>query len=157
MSAPPTPRSAAPSLDNGSRCAARRSARARSHSSRTPSPSKKPTPQSYRRGNMRYANALVDALGQLPPAIDGEARRVLGLQSWAELAQPDTHAQTPPEMQARLAELAATYCADSLLNARECALEGNWKSSLFTLLRNIDLLALDTLCLHMSERAWSPA
>ncbi|KAF1350505.1 hypothetical protein EJ07DRAFT_139040 [Lizonia empirigonia] len=154
MSVPPTPRSATLNLNDGGRRTATRPARARSHTSRTPSPSKKPTPQSYRRGNMRYASVYIDHLDQLPPAIDGEALCILGLQSWAELAQPDTRAQTQPETQARLAALAATYQAESRLNARECSLEGNWKSSLFTLMRNIALLAPGTLCLDMSEKAW---
>lgn len=154
MAEPPTPRSATLNLNGTGRRTARRPARARSHTSRTPSPSKKPTPQSYRRGNMRYACVYVDHFDQLPAAIDGEARRILGLQSWAELAQPDTQAQTQPETQARLAALAATYQAESRLNARECSLEGNWKSILFTLMRNIALLAPGTLCLDMSEKAW---
>lgn len=156
MAAPPTPRSATLNPNDGRRRTARRPARARTHTSRTPSPSKKPTPQSYRRGNMRYASVYVDHLDHLPPAIDGEVRRIFGLQSLAELAQPDTQAQTQPETQARLAALAATYQAESRLNARECSLEGNWKSSIFTLMRNIALLAPGTLCLDMSEKAWIP-
>jgi hypothetical protein len=150
MAAPPTPRSATHNLNDGGRRTARRSARARSHVSRTPSPVKKPTPQSYRRGNMRYAGLYVDHLDQLPPAIDDETRGIFG----AELAQQDTQAQTQPEIQAHLAVLTATYQAESRLNARECALEGNWKNSLFTLMRNIALLAPGTLCLNMSEKAW---
>lgn len=157
MAAPPTPRSAAtPNPSDGQRRAARRPVRARTHTSRTPSPGKKPTPQSYRRGNMRYASVYVDHLDHVPPAIDGELRRILGLQSLNELAHPDTQAQTQPETQARLAALAATYHAESRLNARECSLEGNWQSSIFTLMRNLALLAPGTLCLNMSEKAWIP-
>ena len=52
-------------------------------------------------------------IDQLPPAIDGEVRRILGLQSSAELAQPDTEAQTQPETRARLA---ARYVAHLRFN-----------------------------------------
>ncbi|UPX12651.1 uncharacterized protein EKO05_0003192 [Ascochyta rabiei] len=157
MAAPPTPRSAATqNPSDGQRRAARRSVRARTHTLRTPSPSKKPTPQSYRRGNMRYASVYVDHLDHLPPAVDVEVRRIFGLQSLAELAQPHTQANTQPETQARLAALAATYKAESRLNARECSLEGNWKGSIFSLMRNLALLAPGTLCLNMSEKAWIP-
>lgn len=59
MAAPPTPRSG----------------------SRTPSPSKRPSPQTYRTRNMYHAGVFVDNLADLPPAIDDEVRRILGIES----------------------------------------------------------------------------
>jgi hypothetical protein len=147
MAAPPTPRSA---LSNNR---GRRSAKchARSDSSRTPSPSKKPSPQTYRTRNMHHAQVYVDNLHELPPGIDVAVREILGLESWDESIQ--THNAT-----AHLSALTTIFLADSRLNARECLLEGDWKASLNSLVRN---LAMDnhmtgTLRTHMSEKVWNP-
>lgn len=157
MAAPPTPRSTTLNLNNDrGRRTARRHARARPHTSRTPNPSKKPTPQSYRCGNMQEVGIYVDRLGQLPPAIDGQARRIFGLQSWDEAAQPDIEAQTQPGTQGPLAALAGVYQAESRLNARDCSLEGNWKISIASAVRHIAGLAPGTLCTDSSEKVWLP-
>lgn len=75
--APPTPRSA--SFNDRGRRSAKRYVRSRG--SRTPSPSKRPSPQTYRTRNMYHAGVLVDKLGDLPPAIDGEVRRILEIET----------------------------------------------------------------------------
>lgn len=157
MTAPPTTRSTTLNLNNDrERRTARRHARVRPHASRTPSPSKKPTPQSYRCGNMQEVGVYVDRLGQLPPAVDGQARRIFALQSWNEEAQPEIEGQTQPDTQAPLAALAARYQAESRLNARDCSLEGNWKISIAAAVRQIAGLAPGTLCTDSSEKVWLP-
>lgn len=77
MAAPPTPRSNAMN-DRGRRSARRY---ARSYGPRTPSPNKKPSPQTYCTRNMYHAGVFVDNLGGLPPAVDVEVRRLLGVES----------------------------------------------------------------------------
>lgn len=77
MAAPPTPRSAS-SNERGRRGAKRH---ARSYGSRTPSPSKRPTPQTYRTRNMYHAGVFVDKLADVPPSIDDEVRRILRIES----------------------------------------------------------------------------
>lgn len=155
MDAPPTPRSTTLNLNNDrGRRTARRHARARPHTSRTPSPSKKPTPQSYRCGNMQDADFYVDRLGQLPHAIDSQARRIFGLQSWNEGAQPEIEAQTQPDTQGPLASLAAVYQAEPRLNAREGSLESDWKISIASTVRHIASFAPGTLCTNLSEKVW---
>jgi hypothetical protein len=74
---------------------------------------------------MQEVGIYVDRLGQLPPAINGQARRIFRLQLWDKAAQPDMGGQTQLDTQAPLAALAAVYQAESRLNARDCALEGN--------------------------------
>lgn len=144
MAAPLTPRSA--SLNDRGRRSAKRCTR--SHGSRTPSPSKKPTPQTYRTRNMHHARVHVDNLDELPPAINAEALGILGLESWDEPVQR----QAP----AHLARLAVIFQAESRRNARECLLEGDWKASLNSLVRNLADLAPGTLRTHMSEKVWNP-
>lgn len=75
--APPMPRSA--SLNDRGRRNTKQ--HARHHASRTPSPSKRPSPQTYRTRNMYHAGVLVDNLADLPPIIDDEVRRILGIES----------------------------------------------------------------------------
>jgi hypothetical protein len=67
--------------DRGRRSAKRH---VRSHGYRTPSPSKKPSPQTYRTRNMYHAGVFVDNLAELPPAIDEKMRRIQGIESWEE-------------------------------------------------------------------------
>jgi hypothetical protein len=144
MAAPPTPRSA--SLSDRGRRSVKLSTRSRS--SRTPSPNKKPTPQTYRMRNMHHARVHVDNLHKLPPAIDVEALGILGLESWYEPVQR--------QASAHLAGLAATFQAESRRNARECLLEGDWKASLNNLVRSLADFVPGTLRTHMSEKVWNP-
>jgi hypothetical protein len=134
MTAPPTPRS----TSSQSRGRPRRPAR-----TRAPSPSKKPTPQTYRTRNLHHANVFVDTLPNLPPLIDDAVRHVLGINSWDE--QP-----TAPEK--HLDTIATWYQAESQRNTRDVSIEGDWKFSLFGLLRQLsDPLAGD-LKAHSSDK-----
>jgi hypothetical protein len=144
MTAPPTPRSA--SLNGRERRSVNR--HTRSQGSRTPSPSKKPSPQTYRTRNMHHAGVFVDNLAELPPAIDEEVRRILSIESWEDrLTAPGKH-----QMDTYLIGLASAFRADSQRNARECLLEGDWKASLNGLVRNLADLSPGTLRTHMSEK-----
>lgn len=145
MAAPPTPRSASWN-DRGRRSAKRH---ARSCGSRTPSPSKKPSPQTYRTRNMYHAGVFVDNLADLPPAIDEEVRRILGIKSWEDRVEALLDG---PQAAAHLTRLVAMFRAESQRNARECLLEGDWKASLNGLVRNIAELWPGALKTHMSEK-----
>lgn len=52
----------------------------------------------------------------------------------------------------RLAALASTFASESQRNARECLLEGDWKTSLNSLVRNLADLSSGALKSHMSEK-----
>lgn len=138
MATPPTLISA--SSNNRGRHAVKR--QTRSQGSRTPSPSKKPEPRMYRLRNMYSAGVLVNSLSGLPPAVDEAVRRVLGLAAWDEPVQTDP----------QLAGLAATFQAESQLNARECSLEGEWKHSLYTVVRRLATLRPEWLKTHISKK-----
>ncbi|KAF9733831.1 hypothetical protein PMIN01_08174 [Paraphaeosphaeria minitans] len=146
--APPTPRSA-PSNDRGRRSVKRH---ARSRGSRTPSPSKRPSPQTYRTRNMYHAGVLVDKLGDLPPAIDNEVRRILGIETWEDRMPA---ALDEPQAATHLSGLVSTFWAESQRNARECSLEGDWKASLNSVIRNLADLEAGALKTHMSEKLWN--
>ncbi|KAF2085053.1 hypothetical protein K490DRAFT_47630 [Saccharata proteae CBS 121410] len=142
MDAPPTPRSG-PTYRGRSR------RHARSHGSRTPSPNKKPSPQTYRTRNLHHANVRIDALSDLPPAIDAQVRQILGFETWQDrIGSP---AEPPFE------NAAAHYLAESRRNAIECALEGDWKASLYNLIRQLTDHGAWTLKVHMSEKVWDPS
>jgi hypothetical protein len=135
MEALPTPRS------TSSRGRARRPAR-----SRTLSPSKKPSPQTYRTQNLHHANVFIDALPDLPPPIDDAVRHILGITSWDEQpAAPEQHLHT----------IAAWYQAESQRNTRNVSIEGDWKFSLFGLLRHLSDPFASDLKAHMSDEGRS--
>jgi hypothetical protein len=140
MAAPPTPRSAA----SHSRVRTRRPPR--SYGSRTPSPSKKPTPQTYRTRNMYHSNVMVEHLDELPPTVDNEVRRILNIDSWED------QVVTPGDRQL-LHDAATLYRAESVQNTRDCALEGEWKASLFQLIKQLLNPAAGKLKAHMSEKS----
>lgn len=143
--APPTPRSAS-SNDRGRRAAKHH---ARSRGSRTPSPSKRPSPQTYRTRNMYHAGVFVDKLDDLPPAVDGEVRRILGIVTWND---PIPAAVDETQGATHLAGLVSTFWAESRRNARECSLEGDWKASLNGVIRNLADIWPGALKTHMSEK-----
>lgn len=132
---PPTPRSA-PYDGRGRR-------RQRARESRTPSPSKRPSLQTYRMRNMYHANVFVDHLGHLPSAIDAEARRILAIDSWSHVVSVDN---------VKLGALAASFQAQSQRNARECSLEGDWKGSLYSVVRSVSDIWPGALKTHMTEK-----
>jgi hypothetical protein len=143
MAAPPTPRSAYGS-DRG-RLSRRH---ARSSGSRTPSPSKKPSPQTYRTRNMYNVSVYVDNQFGFPSAIGDVVRQILGIES-----VEDRVVATADEPHSHLTRLAATYCAKSQRNARECLLEGDWKASLNSLVEGLADLSPDILRTHTSEKS----
>ena len=147
MMAAPPPRSAYGS-DRG-RLARRYE---RSHRSRTPSPSKKPSPQTYRTRNMYNVGVYVDRLFDLPPATGDEVRHILGFES---LGDRVVAIVDEPQSLARLTQLAATFCTESRRNARDCLLEGDWKASLNSLVKNLADLSPEVLRTHMSEKSKS--
>jgi hypothetical protein len=137
MTGPPTPRSAPTS-----RGRSRRSAR--SHGSRTPSPHKKPSPQTYRTRNLHHAGVRIDTLPDLPPVIDARLRQIFGFESWQDrIIDP-----AEPHLESAI----VTYLAESRRNVRECALEGDWRASLYSLIRQLTDHAAGFFKVHMSEK-----
>lgn len=99
---------------------------------------------------MHHANVFVDNLGDLPPAVDSELRRILGVTS---LEDHVINSADEPHC----SDVAERYRSDSQRNARECSLEGDWKASLFGLLRTLsEHQAAGGLKVHMSEKLWNP-
>ena len=111
MAAPPTPRSASVSSRRGRR-PSQRSVRA----SRTPSPSKRPSPQTYRTQNMSYAGVLVDDQNTLPQEIEDRAHHILGIRSLED-------AIGTMKYQSQLATHVTRFLDQSRHNARNCSLE----------------------------------
>ncbi|KAF1828608.1 hypothetical protein BDW02DRAFT_603273 [Decorospora gaudefroyi] len=134
--APPTPRSASVSSSRG-----RRPSKHSARQSRTPSPSKRPSPQTYRTQNMSYAAVFIDDLTALPPEIECVTQTILEAESLEEVisvTEQDLHVER--------------YLKQSHDNARNCSLEGDWKASLFDLMRN---LAQGNVQCHTSEKLWN--
>jgi hypothetical protein len=98
---------------------------------------------------MYHAGVFVDKLAELPPTIDDEVRRTLGIGTWEDevLAGIDD-----PQAVVQLAGLTSAFWAESRRNARECALEGDWKASLNNVIRSLTDLWPGTLKTHMSEK-----
>jgi hypothetical protein len=146
MPAPPTPRSA--SSHHSER--PRRSAR--SYAPRTPSPNKKPSPQTYRTRNLHHANVFIDKLSGLPPGVDEQVRQILGIDSWLDQIEPWQDRIASLACGLNFKDTAVGYQADSLRNASDCALEGDWKASLYGLLRKLTAHWAGTLKVHTSEK-----
>jgi hypothetical protein len=146
MAAPPTPRSASVSSSRG-----RRSSKHHAGASRTPSPSKRPSPQTYRTQNMSYAGVFIDDLNELPREIECRVRHVLEAKSLED-------AIGTTEYQSELATHVKRFLDQSRHNAKSCSLEGDWKAGLFNLMRD---LVQDNVQCHTSEkrefvgRVWS--
>jgi hypothetical protein len=137
MATPPTPRSASVSSSRG-RHPSKRSARA----SRTPSPSKRPSPQTYRTQNMSYAGVLIDDLIELPQEIERRVRHILKAESLEDVIGTTKH-------ESQLATHEKRFLDQSRHNARNCSLEGDWKASLFCLMGD---LAQGNVQCHTSEK-----
>jgi hypothetical protein len=98
---------------------------------------------------MYHAGVFVDNLAELPPTVDEEVRRILGIESWEDrVAAPVGELQ----MATHLTGLASSFRTESRRNARECLLEGDWKASLNGLVRNLADLWPGALRTHMSEK-----
>jgi hypothetical protein len=146
IAAPPTPRSASVSSSRGRR-PSKHSARA----SRTPSPSKRPSPQTYRTQNMSYAGVLIDDLSELPQEIERRVLHVLDAESLENVIGTTEH-------ESQLVPHVKRFLDQSRHNARSCSLEGDWKAILFSLMGD---LAQGNVQCHTSEkrafagRVWS--
>lgn len=130
---PPTPQIGPLSSSRGRR-SSKRSARA----SRTPSPSKRSSPQTYRRQNLSYAGVFIDDLIELPHDVERKVRYIL---------EEDINCVTENESQQ--ADYVKRYLAQSRYHARSCSLEGDWKGILFSLMGD---LARDNFQCHTSEK-----
>jgi hypothetical protein len=137
MTTPPTPRSA-PSQFRG-----RTRRPARSLRSRTPSPTKNPTPQTYRTRNLYHAGVYIETLADLPPAIDKVVRQILEIDSWDN---------QPMALKQHLKDIADWYQNESQRNTQNVSLEGDWKFSLFGLVRKLSDPLSANLKAHMSEK-----
>jgi hypothetical protein len=137
MAALPTLRS----TSSHSRGRTRRSVQ--SYRARTPSPSKRPTPQSYRRRNLSIANVFIDAMPNLPSAIDPVVRHILKIDSWDE---------QPVALEERLQTIAASYQTRSQRCTRNVSLEGDWNSNLFVLLSQLSDPFATELHAQMSQK-----
>ncbi|KAH8708350.1 hypothetical protein GQ44DRAFT_628283 [Phaeosphaeriaceae sp. PMI808] len=144
MSAPPTPRSGVSSRGRLSRHDAR------SHGSRTPSPSKKPSPQTYRTRNMNQANVFVEGLSDLPPVIDNEVRQILGIESWEDRV-------VDPMDEPHFNHAVAWCLAESRKHVGRCSLEGDWKTILYSLINMLSDPWAAELRVHMPEKVWNSA
>jgi hypothetical protein len=137
MDRPPTPRT-----ETTPRVRSRRPAR--SYGSRTPSPHKKPSPQTYRTRNLHQARVHIDTVPVLPLIIRAQVLHILGFSSWQDrvlsLAEPD------------FASAAASYLAESRRNASDCALEGDWKARLYLLIGKLTDHEAGLFKMHMSEK-----
>ena len=137
MAAPPTPRSASVSSSRG-----RRSSKHSARASRTPSPSKRPSPQTYRTQNMSYAGVLIDDLNELPQEIERKVRHILKAESLEDVIGTT-------EYESQLATHEKRFLDQSRHNSRNCSLEGDWKASLFCLMSD---LAQGNVQCHTSEK-----
>lgn len=140
MPAPPTPRSAYST--NRGRQIVKRHMRA---SSRTPSPNKKPSPQTYRTQNMSLAGIVVDNLGELPQDIQRGVLDILDIESLE-------NTMSPLGDQMELAAHVTRFLDKSRHSAKQCSLEGDWKFNLFSL---ISELVSDRVQCHTSEKCES--
>ncbi|KAF2447372.1 hypothetical protein P171DRAFT_355325 [Karstenula rhodostoma CBS 690.94] len=140
MPAPPTPRSASVSSSRG-----RRSSKHSARASRTPSPSKRTTPQTYRAQNMSYAGILIDDLIELPQEIERRVRHILEAETLEDVIGTTEH-------ESQLAPHIKRFLDQSRHNARSCSLEGDWKASLFGLIGD---LAQGNVQCHTSEKLWN--
>ncbi|KAH8690425.1 hypothetical protein GQ44DRAFT_720241, partial [Phaeosphaeriaceae sp. PMI808] len=120
----------------------------RSQGSRTPSPSK-PTPQTYRTRNMYLADVRVEALRKLPSDVDELVRQMLGIESWED------DVTVPEDESSHRKDAAAWYLAESQNNARDCSLEGDWKSNLQGLIKMLSNPFTDELKVNGSEKIWN--
>ncbi|KAH8724205.1 hypothetical protein GQ44DRAFT_740633 [Phaeosphaeriaceae sp. PMI808] len=132
MAAPPTPRSASVSSRRGRR-PSKHSARA----SRTPSPSKRPSPQTYRTQNMSYAGVLIDDLIELPQEVERRVRHILEVESLEDVIGTTEHGS-------QLATHVKRFLDQSRHNARS--------SCLFSLMGD---LAQGNVQCHTSEKLWN--
>ncbi|KAK7177442.1 hypothetical protein PSPO01_16511 [Paraphaeosphaeria sporulosa] len=140
MAAPPTPRSASVSSSRG-----RRSSKHSARASRTPSPSKRTSPQTYRTQNMSYAGILIDDLIELPQEMERRVRHILDAETLEDVIGTTEHeSQLAPHMKG--------FLDQSRHNARSCSLEGDWKASLFSLMGD---LAQGNVQCHTSEKLWN--
>lgn len=131
MAAPPTPRSAG-SNNRGDR--GRRYTKQDVRRRRTPSPGKRPTPQTYCTQNMHRARVFVEALSELPSTIIAKVQDILGIDFLnGQMASPEIILPIP----GLVAEAAVKFWKESQRNSRDCSLEGDWKASLHGLLRNL--------------------
>lgn len=140
LMAPPTPRSASVSSSRG-----RRSSKHSTRASRTPSPSKRISPQTYRTQNMSYAGVLIDDLDQLPQEIERRMQHILEAESLEDVIGITDH-------ESQHATHVRRFLDQSRYNARSCSLEGDWKASLFSLLGD---LAQGNFQCHTSEKLWN--
>jgi hypothetical protein len=134
MAAPPTPRSASVSY--------RRGRRSYQRSVRTPSPSKRPSPQTYRTQNMSYVGVVIDDLIELPQEIERRVRQILEAESLENSIGTMKH-------HLQLASHVKRFLDLSRQNARNCSLEGDWKASLYSLMSE---LAQGSVQCHTSEK-----
>ncbi|KAF1962128.1 hypothetical protein CC80DRAFT_154977 [Byssothecium circinans] len=125
MAAPPTPRSTSVSSSRG-----RRPSKSPTRTSRTPSPSKRPSPQTYRTQNMSYTGVLIDDLIELPQEIERRVRHILKAECLEDVMGTTEH-------ESQLATHVKRFLDQSRHNARSCSLEGDWKASLFGLMRDL--------------------
>ncbi|EUC39578.1 hypothetical protein COCMIDRAFT_41912 [Bipolaris oryzae ATCC 44560] len=138
--APPTPRSGSVSSSRG-----RRSSKHSARASRTPSPSKRTSPQTYRNQNMSYAGVFIDDLNELPHDIECKVRYILGTESLDNVIGTI-------EDGSQQATYVKRFLDQSRYHARSCSLEGDWKASLFSLMGD---LARDNFQCHTSEKLWN--
>jgi hypothetical protein len=89
---------------------------------------------------------MVENLDGLPSIVDNEVRRILRIDSWED------HMDTPGN-RPLLHNAAVLYRAESVQNTRDCALEGEWRSSLFQLVKQLLNPADGKLKAHMSEKS----
>lgn len=123
---------------------------AHSSRSRTPSPSKRPTPQTYRTRNLAQAKVYIERLPRLPAAVDEQVRQILGIDSWQDPVEPST---SLPDFQ----ESVTWYQSQSQRHVRQCTLEGEWKMSLAGLLTKLADLWGEDLQVQASEKGLSPS
>ncbi|KAL5114648.1 hypothetical protein ACEQ8H_007493 [Pleosporales sp. CAS-2024a] len=94
---------------------------------------------------MSYAGVFIDGLIELPHHVERKVRDILEAESLEDIIGTT-------EDDSQQATYVKRFLDQSRYNARSCSLEGNWKSSLFSLIGD---LARDNFEYHTSEKLWN--
>ncbi|RMZ73458.1 terminal deoxynucleotidyl transferase [Pyrenophora seminiperda CCB06] len=149
MDPPPTPQRVRMSSSRVRRASTRSDSTRSECASRTPSPSKRFTPQTYRMIAMQKAKLCIDGLSVLPETIQHKVQQILGVSSLDQVMGTPAHdSLMTTHMQ--------TYLDDSRQLALECSLEREWLHSLYALVRSFGRdLAPNVLRFSIAAKPWN--
>jgi hypothetical protein len=93
---------------------------------------------------MYMASVFVERLADLPSIVDEELRQMLGIRSWEEQV-------AAPADEPHFDYTVDWYRTESQRNAKDCALEGDWKNCLSVLIKMLLEPGADDLQVNTSE------